>query len=459
MPLYISTRFLFLLRLCGDFAMLAHFLTLTGCSDVNRCPYKWPCLAAAYLSLSLLTATSGRIRDGGLLSAHWELVVWGLSRWCTLTGGLWRAAGGRILWACSGCQRDMVAYSTSASVLSCTSASCSMYGKQLARLLPEHAHTPLSEIYRLLRRRLGGTRGYPLLSDIPLIIRAPVLHCAGKIAKCLLYFMLALLSADDEQSARKKIYALLGRFNLGAMYLREFGRVVAMIIALPGALGSGVTPYSGFVAMMKLSQLLTASWRRAIGSRSAVERDRAAAALQLAAALLSPLYAALKPHDPVTKRAGVFNLYLHTTLPHVRQSVGKAASPVLRFITDDHIEGMIAELNRWFNRRTNNVSRGQYLVNKEALLPPRFYDKKERLCAERMLFTPELLLCTCVTKAGSSLLTDCQAAGRFAAREPELSVSVEPSSSVRSSEEDVLAAAATAAVAAANAAQAASVAA
>jgi len=48
-----AVRFLFLLRLCGDSSMVSHFLTLTGSSDLNRCPYRWPCMPASYLSLSL----------------------------------------------------------------------------------------------------------------------------------------------------------------------------------------------------------------------------------------------------------------------------------------------------------------------------------------------------------------------------------------------------------------------
>lgn len=82
---------------------------------------------------------------------------------------------------------------------------CTRCGTQKARVLSDHAYTPLSTVYRLLRRHLGGTRGYPLLSDIPLLIKAPVLHCKGKITKSLMYFLLALLSPDDELRARTKI--------------------------------------------------------------------------------------------------------------------------------------------------------------------------------------------------------------------------------------------------------------
>ncbi|OSX75705.1 hypothetical protein BU14_0224s0003 [Porphyra umbilicalis] len=211
------------------------------------------------------------------------------------------------------------------------------------------------------------------------------------------------------------------------MYLRVLHRVFAIVVALPKALGEGVTPDTGVVAMMKLRQLLTESWRRAIGARISVERDRSATALRLAAALLSPLYAALKPHDPVTKKAGVFNLFLHTTLAHVRPSIGKLTFTVLRFISDDHIEDKIAELNLYFNRRTYNVSRGQSLISKVALIPARFDCTKEALTAERMLFTREMLLCRCVVHVAPFATDDYQAAVKFAVRDAGLSVGVAPS--------------------------------
>jgi len=418
-----AVRFLFLLRLCGDFAMIAHFPTLTGCSDASRYPYTWPCLPAAYLSVSLLAAVPGRGRDGGLLTAHWELVVWGLARWCSLRGGRWQATGGRLVWACAACKRTLVGYSSSPATIACTAPHCPMVNEPQAILTQPHAYTPLSDVFRLLRRRLGGPRGYPLVGDIPFPVQAPVMHCVGKLGKCIIYFMLALLSEPLQARARSRIYALLGRSNTGAMYLREFGRLGAMIIALPGVLGGNVSPDTGAVLMLRLCQLLLAAWRRALAVKSIAERERAAATLQLAAALLAPLYAALKPHDPVTKVAGVFNLYLHTAMVHVRQELSKA-SPLLRFITDDNIEGAIADMNRYFRCRTNNVSRGQSVVNKQALIPPEFKGEKEVKTGEKMLFTKDIVLCPCVSKIGRPAVANFEAVVRFACAETELTVTV-----------------------------------
>lgn len=185
--------------------------------------------------------------------------MWCLSRWCTLRGGRWRASGGRVVWACCACQQGMVAYSTSATALACSSPMCPMYVKSQAELLPQHAYTPLPDVYRLLRRRLGGTRGYSLLGDIPVFVQAPVMHCSGKIGKCLVSLMLALLPPCLRFRARTKVYAMLGRLNLGAVYLRELGRLVAMVVSVPGALGDGVMVDTGVMDMLRLSQVLTAS--------------------------------------------------------------------------------------------------------------------------------------------------------------------------------------------------------
>jgi len=442
-----ALRFLFLLRLCGDFAIIAHFLTLNGCSAGSRLPYGWPCLTASYLSL--LTAVFGRRRDGSLLSAHWELVVSGLARWCTLRGGHWQAIGGRLVFSCAACQRNKVGYSTSAKTVACTAPLCPMKGKAQAVLLQPHAYSPLSDVFRLLRGRLDGPRGYLLFGDIPFLVQAPVMHCCGKLGKCVIHFMPALLPETHQARARNRIYALLGRSNTGAMYLREFGRLGAIVIALPGVLGANIALDTGAVLMLRLCQLLTASWRRVLVAKSSEEWERATAAWQVAAALLAPLYAALKPHGPVPQRAGVLNLYLHTAIAHVRQTLGNA-SPLVRFLSDDHIEGTIADMNRYFRSRANNVSRGQSVVNKQALIPPEFKGEKEVKTAEKKIFTKDIAVCPCVTKMGRPTVANFEAVVRFACAEPELSVTVAESAAVTSPTQMALVASAKAAVTAAS---------
>ena len=426
----------YFIYVCGDFAMVCHLLALTGCGDLNRCPYRWPCLPADYLPSLLLDDAGDSVeetregaRDGKLLSQHWELVVWSLARWCTLRNGNWRAAGGLVRWACRRCRQDIVALSSSTSILSCVNQTCLLHDEPQAPLLPSHSYSPLSDFYRLLRRRLGGLRGYPLLGDIPFLIQAPVLHCTGKISKGLMFFLLARISPQMRVVARSHIYAVMGRSNLGGMYLREFGRLGAMAVSLPGILGKDVTVDGGATVMLPLSQALTAAWRRAIGTRTEDERESAAVALQLLAGVLSPIYATLKPLDPITKKAGVFNLYLHTALAHVRSTVGGAFASLKR-ICDDNIEGVIAALNRYFNMRTNNVSRCQSLINKEAMAEMGFHEPDGRQPAEQLLLTEEIVVCPCVARLGPSVKDGLTAVVCFACREAAVSVAADFSMAV-----------------------------
>jgi len=157
--------------------------------------------------------------------------------------------------------------------------------------------------------------------------------------------LLALLTPAFMDIARTKIYKLLGRHSLGAMYLHEFKRLCAMVVAVPRIPSEDCDVSSGVVIMLQLIQVLTVSWRRTIGVHPADERERAAAVLQLSFSLLAPMYAALKPLDPETKKAVVLNLYVQASLSHVRQSVGQAFL-TLAMVCHDNIEGAIAEMNR-----------------------------------------------------------------------------------------------------------------
>jgi len=158
-------------------------------------------------------------------------------------------------------------------------------------------------------------------------------------------FLLALLTQAFMNIARTKIYKLLGRYILGAMYRYEFARLCAMVVAVTRIVSDDCDVSSGVVVILQLIRVLTASWRRASGVHPADGRERAAAVLQLSFFLLAPMYAALKPFDPETKKAGVLNLYVYASLSHVRQAVGQAF-PTLAMVYHDNIEGTIAEMNR-----------------------------------------------------------------------------------------------------------------
>ena len=303
----------YFIHVFGGFAIMTHLLTMKKCGEVNRCCYWWPYFPAAYLSTLLLddAANEGSkgkkpkglgAGDGVSISRQWEVVVWALSRWRTPRDGKWRAECGLVRWACRGCQRDKIALSASKAVVVCSSPACALYDEPQARILPPASYTPISKYFRLLRRRIGGPRGYPLLGNIPLRLQYDVLHCSEKIRKGLMYFLLALLPEFKHITARLSIYRLMGRNKVGGMYIRELGRLEDMIVALPGSLVE-VPVDGGAAMMMQHSQLLTSAWRRAVTNRPAGERESAAVVFQLSDAVLEQIYSALKPLDPVTKKA------------------------------------------------------------------------------------------------------------------------------------------------------------
>lgn len=424
----VKVRFPYLLRMCGDFAILCHFLSLTGGSDLHRCPSWWLCLPKMYLSalLWLLTHPSGEVRNPRTLSRHWELVVWTLARWAALSTGRatrprWVASGGRLASACPKCDTIFVARSTSPAVQMCQKPTCPFYQREGTPLLPTIAYTPLSEMFRRLRRALGGSRGYPLMGDIPFIVQPPVLHGTGNIAKKLVWFQFSLLSEDDRNTARARVFSVLGRSSMGSMYLREFGKLVALAVADEGVLDVRLDP--GVIVLLQLSQLVTASWRRAIGTSPPHVREGAAATLQLAAAMLAILYAALKPCDPRTKMSGVYNLYLHAAMAHVRSTVG-VGHPTANHICDDNIEGRLADMNQFVRSRTNNVSRGESVVNKQALESVTFVPQspKGRGVAEHKIFTQHIVCCPCIYDLSKTARQEASAVAAFAEEDPYLAI-------------------------------------
>lgn len=350
------------------------------------------------------------------LSAHWELVIWVLARWCALKYGRLTIKDGSLVLRCS-CGSYVDVRLTSA-----TAPACPRCGKlrqpRTTQLFTIYC-TSLSHFFRLLRRRLGASRGYPLLGDIPFMLQAPIIYCTDKIAKSVFLFLLAPLSDSEQATARQHVYNIMGRSTMGGLYQREFLQLVAHLVAFPTSLGM---PLDNFVlVLLRLCQLLSASWRRAVGGATSDERERAAATMQLTAALLAPLYMALKPFDPVTKSSGVFNLYLHTALAHARPTLG-AVYPAVNNISDDNIEGKIAEPNTVFNTRTNNVSGGQSLVNKEAVTSTTFEERRGRKPTYQMMFTEMVAVCPCVFSLEPSAKESFNDAVHLAAQKPTLSV-------------------------------------
>jgi len=95
-------------------------------------------------------------------------------------------------------------------------------------------------------------------------------------------------------------------------------------------------------------------------------------------------------------------------------------------ICDDNIEGKIAELNRYFNTQTNNVSRCQSVTTKQAVYPLEFIEPNGLSAAEQMLFTTEIVVCLCICRVGASLMDEINAVVRYASRDRSMSVKVDP---------------------------------
>jgi len=163
-----------------------------------------------------------------------------------------------------------------------------------------------------------------------------------------MFFLLAIMPMTMKTTARNTIYLLMGRGNDGGMYLRDFGRLAAHFVALTGVLSDermDVALDGAAVFMLQMSQILTAAWRRAVEINTAAERESAAVAFQLTVAVLTPLFANLQPLDPVTKSAGVWNVYFYTALVQVLDRVCQAL-PTLKLFCDHNIEAKISALNR-----------------------------------------------------------------------------------------------------------------
>lgn len=69
-----TLRLPYQVRLCGDFAMLSHFISISG--GYSRGPSKWPCRPTSFLSLLAHTSAGGAAHQHDILADQWELAVW-----------------------------------------------------------------------------------------------------------------------------------------------------------------------------------------------------------------------------------------------------------------------------------------------------------------------------------------------------------------------------------------------
>lgn len=127
-------------------------------------------------------SSPGRLRDPEMLSTHWALAVWILARWCVLKDKKWRVRDGCIFWPCV-CGRALDVRFSSGLLMELSNQNCPDFRRRGPHRFPPLFYTCLSDFFKLLRQRLEGTRGPPILGDIPFLVQAPVLHCTGKISK------------------------------------------------------------------------------------------------------------------------------------------------------------------------------------------------------------------------------------------------------------------------------------
>ena len=170
--------------------------------------------------------------------------------------------------------------------------------------------------------------------------------------------MLACLPEEVAVAAKLAIQVVLSKISTEAMFLREFRELIAMLVACPSLLSEDLDPV--LMLLLQLMQLLNASLRAALTDESAEERSGAAETKQIAASLIGPLYEEIKPLDPVTKDANVFNLYLHAPIAHVRHQVGNKRSSVA-FVSDNCMEGHIHCVGRYLYNRGGCGSQAEVL--------------------------------------------------------------------------------------------------
>lgn len=379
-----------LLRVVGDFAMLAHIMGLTGGSDNSRCPFWWPCAAGDFLSLTAHVSSDGRPRTVHSVMLQWEFVCWQLARWCTLRNASMSVAGGSVQVRCPACRTTTPLPAAVERRVPCRAPGCE--GRSMPTL-PAVSPTPLTDTLHKLRRRAGGVRGYPVLRSVRVVLQVPVLHCTGSLIKKITHFFLAELGEGSRAVARQGMYGVTGRSTLRQLYLREHIKLAALILACEEIVGVQVD--SAILSMWSVALLLTASWRQAlIGDVS--NRAQYVAVLELAAGLLAPMWSSLKPLDKESKGTGVTSLYLHAALVHARASLADTSS-AQAIVTDDHAEGAIREIGRHCGTRVNNVARAQAVTEFQALADDDVVSKpRSGFAAEVMVYTESVQICTCV---------------------------------------------------------------
>lgn len=379
-----------LVRIVGDFSMIAHLLGLTGGSDDSRCPFWWPCSSKTFLSLTAQTSSPGGARTVTAIASQWEMACWFFARWCGLRGGL-TLASGTVSARCTECAQAIPLSLPLERYVRCCATSCADDIISGADTLPIIMSTPLKNMFNRIRRRAGGVRGYPVLRSVPVVVQVPVLHCTGNIVKKLLFFFLAEQGDAVKAVAKRGIYGVTGRDGL-KLYLREYIKLVALVVACEDIVGVPVE--SAMLSMWSLALLMTAAWRQAL-TAPMEDREKAIAVMELAVGLLAPLWSALKPLDKESKGSGITSLYLHAVLAHARDSLGEN-SPARAVVTDDNVEGQVREMGKHCKTRINNVARAQAVTELQALADKDHGSpSRGQFAAELRIYSSRVEVCSC----------------------------------------------------------------
>lgn len=286
-------------------------------------------------------------------------------------------------------------------------------------MLQDIARTPFDDALKAARTACGGVRGYPLLRGMRYRLQLPVLHCTGNIAKMLINFTLACMPEAFRDAARCTLLAISGKGAMDALYLREHRELVAHAAARPGIFSHDLDVV--FVTLLKLVQLLNASWRASLSDEQAAHRNGAASITRLAASILGPLLEEVKFLDPETKSAKVYTLYMHAPVAHLRHHVASKLQAVA-FVADDLMEGHLRGVGRFMYKHGNNASQAALLSDLAGLIDTTIKFSTPRTHPSSLVFTKHLRVCDCWKSLGGRGPDDFQALQDIAAEDEHLSV-------------------------------------
>lgn len=399
---------LFLVLSCAaDFAMIHLLSGCTGSSDGGRCVWGEDCLVHDFLRPSRHV---GRRNDRTLavIERQWETAVWALANFCfSEAKGI--ICDGAMFLLCPSCGHHvpMATRMEGTDYLpGCLDTTCPSFDEKIP-ITPSIAPSTLTKAFSKFRRLAGGVRGYPFLRGVKVNFQAPGLHCIGNMAKKVVNLILENSHETVKDVARINIEGLVQRSGLGSLYLRHWLLTVGAAVACRELLGADD---KCFRLLLQLVQILNASWRSAFTEQDADDREGAAAVLELAASLLAPFYAVLKPLDVRTKSSGVQTLYLHAAVAHVRRQAGDARSAVA-YVADDNVEGHMRGASRYLHARANNAPRAQIFTDLAVMMdvclqaPP-----GARHDATSLLYTTRIEYCPCISKIGPDQVVDYEAA-------------------------------------------------